>query len=228
MRAVALVHFYPPYRMAGSETMLHTMLSTLTDEGHDAFVVCTDMPEAAGRWTYERIPVFHPRPSSTATAKVAELRPDVIVTHHDHAALAIITARRLGVPSVFIQHNTFPSNRVILSMQPDLTVFNTEWVARDWRHHLEGRWMVVHPPVWARDHASPAGGRHVTLVNLNVNKGVHVFSHLAQLFPDVPFLGVEGAHGQQITVAGLSRNGPSNRFRSRASSWRSWTSQVCR
>jgi len=62
--------------------------------------------------------------------------------------------------------------------------------------------MVLHPPVWPHEHATRPGGA-VTLVNLNENKGVHVFEHLAMLFPDVPFLGVKGGYGDQLT-AGLT------------------------
>lgn len=199
MRVAALVHFYPPYRLAGSETMLHTMLKALKQAGHQVTAVCTDMPEAAREWMHDGIRVLHPVPADDAAPVVRGLRPDVLLTHHEHAPWAINIAHDLGIPSVFVMHNSFDSNHVILSMQPDLTIFNTEWIARTWHEELKGRWMVLHPPVWPHEHrATP--GRHITLVNLNAHKGVHVFSNLALLFPDLPFLGVTGAHGEQITV----------------------------
>jgi len=203
MRVVALVHFYPPYRLAGSETMLHTMLKALQQAGHKVWAATTDMPEAPEQWTYEGIPAFSERRDGRVVPLTHSLEPDVIVTHHTHAALAVQTARELGVPSVVIQHNTFPEHHVVMAMQPDLTVFNTEWIARSWHTLLGGaRWMVLHPPVWPHEHATRPGGA-VTLVNLNANKGVRVFEHLAMLFPDVPFLGVKGGYGDQLT-AGLT------------------------
>lgn len=200
MRVVALVHFYPPYKLAGSETMLHTMLKALKQAGHEVWVVTTDMIDAPERWTLDGIPAFCERRQGHAVPLTRSLDPDVIITHHTHAALGVQTAREFGVPSVVIQHNTLDEHRVVMAMRPDLTVFNTEWIARSWHTFLNGaRWMVIHPPVWPHEHATTPGGA-VTLVNLNVNKGVHVFGHMAMLFPDVPFLGVEGAYGEQITV----------------------------
>jgi glycosyltransferase involved in cell wall biosynthesis len=203
MRVVALVHFYPPYRLAGSETMLHTMLQAMQHAGHEVTVVTTDMREAPEQWTYGGIRAFSERKRSVVEVTRA-LRPDVIISHHTHAALGVQTAREFGVPSVIIQHNTFDEHRVVLSMQPDLTVFNTEWIARDWHKLLTGRWIVVHPPVWPHEHETTPGSS-VTLVNLTAHKGVHVFSALAHLFPDVPFLGVRGGYGEQL-VAGLPPN----------------------
>ncbi|AEM88992.1 glycosyltransferase family 4 protein [Streptomyces violaceusniger] len=205
MRVVALVHFYPPYKLAGSETMLHTMLQSLQQAGHEVWAVTTDMPQAPEQWTYEGIRAFSERRQGHAVPLTRSLEPDVIVTHHTHAALGVQTARDFGIPSVLVQHNTFDEHRVVLAMKPDLTVFNTEWIARSWHSMLDGaRWMVLHPPVWPHEHATRPGGA-VTLVNLNAAKGVHIFGHLAMLFPDVPFLGVVGAYGEQVT-AGLPPN----------------------
>lgn len=199
MRAVALIHFYPPYRMAGSETMLHTMLQALKAAGHDVHAVSTSMPESPEEWEFGGIRAYRASAPGAGPAKVRELNPDVIISHHDHAPLAIFTARELGVPSVFVMHNSFDMNRPILAMQPDLTVFNTEWIAREFQPALTADWMVVHPPIWAHEHATQPGAC-VTLVNLNQHKGVHVFAQMARLFPDVTFLGVTGAHGEQVTV----------------------------
>ncbi|MFD8335599.1 glycosyltransferase family 4 protein [Streptomyces solisilvae] len=205
MRVVALVHFYPPYRLAGSETMLHTMLKALQEAGHQVWAVTTDMAEAPEQWAHEDIRAFSERRQGHAVPLTRSLQPDVIITHHTHAALGVQTAREFGIPSVVLQHNTFDEHRAVLAMKPDLTVFNTEWIARSWHQLLDGaRWMVLHPPVWPHEHATRPGSA-VTLVNLNVNKGVHVFGHLAQLFPDVQFLGVGGAYGEQVTV-GLPPN----------------------
>lgn len=197
MKIHAHVHFYPPYRMAGSETMIHTMMRALVAAGHDVTVVVSEMPEAPLEWVHDGVPVVSMRGVSAATARVVLDRPDVVVTHHQNAAPAILGARRIGAQSVFVMHNSFGMNRQILSIQPDLTVFNTEWIARAWQH-LAGRWMVVRPPVWPHEHATTPGD-HVTLVNLSRHKGVEVFQRMSRVFPAVPFLGVVGGHGEQIT-----------------------------
>lgn len=197
MRVYAHVHYYPPYRMAGSETMIHTMMKALAQAGHDVTVVVSDMPEAPGEWTYDGVRAVSMRGVSAATARVILDRPDVVVTHHQNASSAILGARRVGAQSVFVMHNSFGMNRQILACRPDLTVFNTEWIARGWQH-MAGRWMVVHPPVWAHEHQATPGD-HITLVNLSRHKGVEVFQRMSRVFPEAPFLGVTGGHGEQIT-----------------------------
>lgn len=197
MKVLAHVHFYPPYRMAGSETMIHTMMKALAQAGHDVTVVVSDMPEAPSEWVHDGVPVVSMRGMGAATARVVLDAPDVVVTHHQNAPHAILGARRCGAKSVFVMHNSFPMNRQVLATRPDLTVFNTEWIARSWKH-LAGMWMVVHPPVWAHEHQATPGD-HVTLVNLSRHKGVEVFQRMSRVFPEVPFLGVTGGHGDQIT-----------------------------
>lgn len=198
MRIVALLHFAVPYRMAGSETMLHWMLKALVDRGHEVHAVISDMPEAPREWQQDGVR-YHSRSGvANAASRAGVLRPDVVVTHHQNATRAIILAKQRGVPSVFVQHNTFGMNRQILATKPDLTVFNTAWMAKTWRHQAVN-WMVVHPPVWPHEHATTPGDS-VTLINLNWHKGVDTFRKLARHFPRVHFLGVTGGHGEQITT----------------------------
>lgn len=197
MRIVALIHFAVPYRMAGSETMVHTMLQALVEKGHDVHAVVSDMPEAPREWVEGGVR-YHSRAGiANAASRAGTLAPDIIVTHHQNATRAIMLAKQRDVPSVFVQHNTFGMNTQILACRPDLTVFNTNWMAASWRQHAVN-WMVVHPPVWPREHATTPGD-HVTLINLNRHKGVEIFQRLARHFPDVPFLGVTGGHGEQVT-----------------------------
>ncbi|MGO4755281.1 glycosyltransferase family 4 protein, partial [Streptomyces sp. 2MCAF27] len=52
---VAWLHFGVPYRRAGSETMLHTMMRALKYAGLDVLVVCSAMPEAPPVWDVEGV-----------------------------------------------------------------------------------------------------------------------------------------------------------------------------
>lgn len=197
MRIVALIHFAVPYRMAGSETMVHTMLQALVEKGHDVHAVVSDMPEAPREWTEGGVR-YHSRAGiANSASRAGTFAPDVIVTHHQNATRAIMLAKQRGIPSVFVQHNTFGMNTQILATRPDLTVFNTHWIAQSWRHQTVN-WMVIHPPVWPAQHATTPGD-HVTLINLNHHKGVEVFQRLARHFPEQKFLGVTGGHGEQVT-----------------------------
>lgn len=202
MKIAALVHFAVPFRNAGSETMLHALLKALQAAGHDVTVVTTDTPQAPQHYRWDGLPGLSrpgPRP---AAEEVRRLAPDVVITQHQNTALGIDLAAELGAASVFVMHNDFDLNRELLGKGPDLTVFNTDWIAEQYRHKA-GRWIVVHPPVWAAQHAT-APGDAVTLVNCNRDKGAAHLFHLARRLPDTPFLGVIGAHGKQVRVGGTN------------------------
>lgn len=182
--------------MAGSETMLHTMMETLAKAGHNATVVTSEM-EAPATWEWRGVKGITADGIQAGEEAVLATAPDVIVSHHQNALASVRMAKGIGARSVFVQHNDFPDNGIILAEKPDLTVFNTNWVAKKWAPQA-GKFIVVHPPVWPEDHAATPGDM-VTLVNLNRDKGVHIFYQLALRFPQYRFLGVTGSHGPQIT-----------------------------
>ncbi|WP_460859644.1 glycosyltransferase family protein [Nocardiopsis coralliicola] len=105
-------------------------------------------------------------------------------------------------------HNTFPgAMQVCRRWRPDLAVFNTEWVREHYRRHRMitpgTETLVVHPPIdGARHRTRP--GTHVTLVNLNRDKGGEIFYRLAERMPDVAFMGVVGGHGEQVIRTDLA------------------------
>lgn len=86
---------------------------------------------------------------------------------------------------------------------PDLLVFNAEWLRRatPW----PGVTCVLHPPVdCAR--LGTTRGEAVTLVNLSDLKGGPLFFELARARPDLPFLGVLGAWGDQAIPEEVPQN----------------------
>lgn len=195
MKVGVFVHFYVPYRRAGSETMLHEMVKALQKRGHEVQVITTVLPEAPPFYEYEGVKV---RSTNVVYGQqlMGEFQPDVIVTHHENTQWCVRMKRKWGIPYVFIMHNDLPGTPDQLQWGPDLTVFNTDWIARKFRSRVP-RSMVLHPPVYADQHkASP--GECITLVNLNRNKGSDLFYELAEMMPDQKFLGVVGGHGEQI------------------------------
>jgi glycosyltransferase involved in cell wall biosynthesis len=195
MKVGVLVHFYVPYRCAGSETMLHAMLKALQVRGHEVRVFTTQMAEAPTNYEYEGIPVGITNPIY-AQQLLAEWNPDVIVSHHQNTRYAARMKRLHGIPFVFLMHNDMPGTPEVLETHPDLVVFNTEWLAKKFRDRVANS-VVVHPPVYAEDHATTRGSK-ITLVNLNQDKGGGIFYALAERMPDLQFLGVVGGHGSQV------------------------------
>nr|WP_237519771.1 glycosyltransferase family 4 protein [Streptomyces sp. HUCO-GS316] len=203
VKVVAWIHYGVPYRRAGSETMLHTMMRALQDAGVPSLVVCSSMPDAPAAWEVDGVPYVR-LGTQPAELLLTRMRPDVIVTHHNYAARATEVARRLRARSVMLMHADLDYAARSLSARPDLLVMNTEWV----RASLAPRYvevteiptLIVRPPVRAEEHRADPGGDRVTLVNMSADKGVHTWRAVAGALPHLPFLGIAGAHGQQLTM----------------------------
>lgn len=195
MRVAVFVHFYVPYRCAGSETMLHAMVRKLQAHGHEVLVIATVLPEAPPSYTYEGVPVFVTN-LVYGQQILSGWKPDVIVTHHDNTLRAARIARKFKIPLVFLMHNDLPGTPGMLDLNPDLVVFNTDWMRDKFTDRAPNN-IVVHPPVYAEQHRT-VPGHCVTLVNLNANKGSALFYELAGRMPDQRFLGVIGGHGEQV------------------------------
>ncbi|QKW06934.1 glycosyltransferase family 4 protein [Streptomyces sp. NA04227] len=198
---VAWVHFGVPYRRAGSETMLHTMMRTLHDAGVPVRVLCSAMPEAPPSWHTDGVP-YASVGAQTAEAFIRSARPHLVVSHHDYATRAVHLARDIGSRSVLLAHSDFDLVAEPLLAGPDLCVYNTHWVQASLTARYPQidrvRSLVVHPPVVPAEHRTHRAGDHVALVNLNRDKGVDTWRAAARALPHLPFLGVTGAHGPQV------------------------------
>lgn len=198
---IAWIHFGVPYRRAGSETMLHTMMRALKQAGLDVLVVCSAMPEAPPLWDVDGVPYAQLAPQA-ADAAIRSMRPRILVSHHDFAESSVLLSRGIGAKSVVVVHSDFDIAARPLARWPDLVVYNTDWV----RRALAPRYLevdripslVVHPPVIPEEHRAPSTGERVTLVNLNRHKGVDTWRGAAAHLRSTPFLGVTGGHGIQI------------------------------
>ena len=199
VRLLAHVHLYPPSHNAGAEWMLHAMLRRLGQaDGFQAKVITSRPPRR--RNSFQGIPVEHT--ASPARAQVFYRWANVALTHLDVTRQAMGLARRRGVPLVHLVHNH--QQLEFHQVQPKdaaLVIWNSEWVAAKAGADWTGPSMVVTPPVWCADYARPVDepyGDAVTLLNLAEAKGAHLFYALARRLPDVPFLGVRGAYGEQV------------------------------
>lgn len=198
MRAVIVEHFRLPFQCAGSEVFMHRLGKALRDAGHEVTFITTDTPMAPQYEVYDGMPCFSVQPVPQEISRtVNSCRPDLIITHHQRAQVAVPMARGMNIPSVFVMHNDFVHNQRVLMYSPSLTIFNTQWIEDKWKHRTH-KSMVIHPPVLPGEcDASP--GDKVTLINLNRDKGSEVFYAVAENLPHIQFLGVVGAHGRQYT-----------------------------
>lgn len=208
LRVIARFGYYPPRHNAGSEWMSHSMLRALVARGHDVEVWLSRYSPDKEPYDIDGVRVipYAARLDFGAAAKGS----DVIVSHHENVPPAGALARGLGRPFVVICHNTAP---VIFKNvgrgSTALAVYNSLHMRAEAEAYFceytkaarPERSIVVRPPVIADDYRTRPGDR-VTLVNLNLDKGGEVFWRLAERMPDVKFLGVRGAYGQQVERRG--------------------------
>jgi glycosyltransferase involved in cell wall biosynthesis len=191
----ALLHLYPPTHCAGAEVMVHTMFRALVARGHrvDVWLAPGD-PSAAESYDLDGVTV-HPRPALAWGTAPDWSACDVVVSHLQNVPHASRLAARHGKPFVNVLHNDRLMTRLHLHGRTSLRAYNSEWMADEIGRTSDS--VIVRPPVLAEEYRTTPGTK-VTLVNLNEDKGGHLFWELARRMPDVEFLAVVGAYGRQI------------------------------
>lgn len=200
IRIAAWVHYGVPHKLAGSEVMLHHLMRALKGAGHGIAVVCSEMPGAPRTWEADGVPYLN-LGMHAARRFMKDTGAQVVVTHHHLSPHVMREAKAAGAATVLVQHNDHKGQAHFLASEPDLVVYNTQWVRDSLAEHWPGAGrltgMVVRPPVDEAVHRIRPRGRDVTLVNLSRNKGVETWKAVARSLPELPFLGVIGAHGAQ-------------------------------
>jgi len=184
-RVLSISHYYISDNRGGGEVMLHELLKSLVDRDYAVEAIVT--------WTegdtldIDSVTIYRGKKHLQNVSS----KYDLIVSHFHEADKAIELGEKFNVPVVFVAHNTFDNTAKTLSKNPDLVVFNTEWVRKF--HNYNGNSIVVHPPVYAEDHRTTHGAK-ITLVNLIPSKGSVMFYNLSILMKGFQFLGVEGGY----------------------------------
>lgn len=170
--------------------MLHEVLKQLVKDGYlvDAVATYTEAPHEI----MDGVFVYHGK----AYRDIDIEQYDIIVTQFSEAFKITPRAQKAGKKIIYIAHNTMEeTNKYIHKVRPDLTIFNTEWVKAF--HKYDGNSVVVHPPVYAHEHATPRTGDKITLINLTPAKGSNMFYNMAIKLPKFKFLGVEGGYWKE-------------------------------
>jgi len=194
VRVLAIVHGWFPHLAAGSERMMQHLLDALPKDEFEVEVLSFGAGEADS--TTEAFYEYEGTPVHRGMTLARPFDPDVLIFHHGPAA-RVLPSYYEEFPHAWVisvYHNDRYDIQDIKDAGADIEVFNTQWVKKS----IRGKGVVVHPPLERYRHEVPQTGDSVTLVNLQKNKGVHLFSDLACLMKDVPFLGVTGTHGEQL------------------------------
>lgn len=186
VKVLAYAHYYATKNRGGGEIMLHEILKQLVKEGCEVDAVATT--NVGPDEIMDGVHVYH-----GDKYRNIDLKPyDIIVTHFAESLYITPKAKALKKKVVYIVHNTMEeTNNYLYQWQPDLAIFNTKWV-KDY-HRYVGNSIIVHPPVYAKAHATQKGSM-ITLVNLTPPKGSNMFYNMAIKMPQFKFLGVEGGY----------------------------------
>lgn len=183
MRVLATVHWFAPHHNGGAEIMLLTMLRALVDRGHTVDVLESREPlNESYRHDGYRIDGIrvHPyRGVDQMSALVAD--SDVTVTHLENTARTVILSRWMQKPCFVIEHNDFDTTWTWAGERDVYHVRNSAWL-NDALPAVPGS-LIVRPPILADEYKTRPGDK-VTLINLNADKGAHVFYALAERMPD--------------------------------------------
>lgn len=187
MRVTVAVPLYVNQSRVGAWIATHELLKGLVERGHDVTVVPTVIDQ--------RKPtiVDGVRVVSQAELPRSVLASSVVVSHLGDHGTTHALAVQLSKPSVRLVHGQPVRARGLDGAA--LAVCNSNATAKLLRR-WNGAKVVVHPPTDPERYRTTPG-ECVTLVNLSSAKGGPLFWSIADLMPDVKFLGVRGGHGSQ-------------------------------
>jgi glycosyltransferase involved in cell wall biosynthesis len=132
---------------------------------------------------------------------------DVLLTHLENTTRAAVLGDLHSIPTVHLLHNTDAFNKhAIRRGRCDLAVYNTTWMQQDYEEWFQRAGMrppasiMMHPAVFADEYKTNTKltREFITLINLWDGKGGDVFWEIAERMPEVKFLGIEGAYGEQV------------------------------
>lgn len=208
MKILAYVHRYQGMgHNAGGEVSLHAALSYLVRQGHECKVLIGQETEVTS-YELDGVQVVCPASETDVKSQPFDYFPwaDVVVTQLTCAYRGGIVAGMLRKPIVQYMHNDHPKMVKFLDRYCWAGIFNTSWV----RESVQDSGVftpgpVLHPIVDPEKYVTKRtrAAKYVTLVNLSMggdglyDKGYATFFELARRNPDIPFLGVRGAYGEQ-------------------------------
>lgn len=194
------LHMGFPYHRAGAETMAHEIAKWLVGQGHECRVVwATTQPFEPVTLDGVKIEPMKLQGNNKLLTYYKE--SDAIITHLMATSPAInirMNAERLGYnkPLFFINHNHHNYNQ-LHHRKHTFIIDNSEWLQNLLYKGKER--VLCRPLIFADRYKVKAPKRaHITLVNVNNNKGGHHLIELAKMLPQYNFLGVRGHYGEQI------------------------------
>lgn len=203
----------------GAETMLASIMEYLAAAGHEASAVLVGRPRDLR--VINGVSV-HRRKTDTDMADLVT-NADLLITHLGATATGKMLGKKYDKPVAQLVHNTNEFTAGFLGSGCDYAIYNADWVKEAHDELCQSvmirvldrtekasavmlrrtdSWpsMVFHPPAERPYIGGAELGRAVTLINLVPNKGPDVFYALAEMNPDIQFMGVIGGYEREHHV----------------------------
>jgi glycosyltransferase involved in cell wall biosynthesis len=135
---------------------------------------------------------------------------DAVLTHLDYSAWSQQLAGMFGKPVFQIIHNDYPRDHIISADRPQFIVYNSNWIKDKLAYPHDS--FVLHPPTDYRHYKVDMDAwdnEHITLINLDQNKGGEILREIAKALPVRKFLGVMGSYSEPIKIGQITDQ-PSN------------------
>lgn len=202
MRIAFCVHLYYPKHGAGSEAVAHTVAKYLVAQGHQVRVILMQAKQnnISVPYTYEGVEVI-----GAPTHLDGYMWADVLITHLDFTQHTIQMGQICNKPVITFVHNSHPYASVISAQRNNYVVYNSQWIADELKYLHPS--MVFPPPCDWRKYdtgVDTSKNEHITMVNLDENKGGKILRRLAAAMPDKKFLAVKGAYSEPNCIGQIT------------------------
>ena len=189
--------------------MLHQMNRFFQERGHTVKILLkqANIHKIESHYVYDNVDVF---PPDQYTEISLFQWADAVITHLDYAAWSQQLGGMFGKPVFHIIHNDYVRDHLKSADRPQFVIYNSNWIKDKlaYPHHS----IVLHPPTDYRHYRVKMDAwdnEHITLINLDQNKGGEILREIAKAMPQRKFLGVIGSYSEPIKI-GQVTDQPSN------------------
>ena len=193
-----IMHSYASTIKAGAELVAHELTKFLQRAGWRIRVMLYDHTMESFD-SIELVKMPYKAPLDETCRKVLE-ETDILLTQNFVPEDVLKIAEEFGLPVCFFLHLDVEKIEVLQQRWnvPVYIVYNAMT-----QHEVVPTihpWTVVRPHVdyWKFEGLDASAGTKVTLLNCITNKGGGTLKRVAEMMPDVPFMGVKGGYGDQV------------------------------
>jgi len=199
MRLLFSLHLFVPVRLSGSELYIYRLIKHLQSIGHECRVLLhphADKTHPNGDYpmdrlmSYDGIQIFPFGLSGVVENSI--LWCDKMITQLTPTAWTISIGSVYRKPVYHIVHSSdrFES----LERNPQAKIIYNSYAMKEEKKYNNDS-FVLHPIIPKMEQSD---GECILMVNLNENKGVHIFYDIVAQLKDERFLGLKGTYSEQV------------------------------